>query len=129
MEYGHSCIRGEKDINVYSEIKNILSSLSYEFNDGNTKNKFLPLDVSVDSDWFLLFGVTRKIGIKLLQDHIKSRNLMERKWSKITQRKDVIEILLGNLESINGKKYDRNNLGENIKIFIILENMALKKLH
>ncbi len=103
----------------YSELKNILAGMSYDYIDGNEKIKYFPVDVPGDGDCaFHVLGVTRKESINLLLCHIKNRNIISTTLWGNTQRKDVIDIILNDLEIKNNMTYSREemNFADNVKL-------------
>lgn len=108
IELGHQIIRGENGSSLVSEIELLLNSISFSHVDGEVINKYIPFDVPADGDCgFHVFGITRKEGIDLLLKHVKSQTWVSKVLFGDHQRKDIIDILLDDLEFKNNTRYER----------------------
>jgi len=129
LQKGHKCIRGEMGLSVICEIESILKGLSYEYREDNVKNNYLPLEVPADSDCaFHVLGTSREEGMALLLRHVKFPNRAVKAIRGDTQRGDVINIILDDLEIANNTRYVRNkeNFEANVELAVEYLESLLK---
>jgi hypothetical protein len=119
IDKGHKCMRGERGFSLTFEIESIIKGISYAYESGEIIEYYLPLNVSEDHDCaFHVLNTSRKDGMDLLLQHVKTQNVVSKALFGNRQRKDIITILLDDLEVKNNTEYDRSeqNFSTNVDL-------------
>ncbi len=128
LEEGHRCMRDEAKT-FFSIIEGRLAGMSYDLCTGTTKKKYFPLEAQEDEDSiFHVLGTTREDAIRLLKNHVRSEDWYFMKYNgwnsikrdRITQRKDVIDLLLDYLDAKKKTHYVRGEetIKANVKVIL-----------